>query len=142
MLAMMLMGIPLYICATGSVPIAAALILKGISPGAALVFLMTGPATNAATLTTVWKTLGRSVAISYLITVAVCALASGLVLDAVLGDQALNVVTASGEMLPAWLKHISAVLLIGLIIGTHIKPSKSTETTTDTHQKPALAPQS
>ena len=142
MLAMMLMGIPLYICATGSVPIAAALILKGISPGAALVFLMTGPATNAATLATVWKTLGRSVALSYLITVAVCALASGLVLDALLGDQALNVVTASGAMLPSWLKHVSAVLLIGLIIGTHIKPDKSgkpTESTADTQHKPALA---
>ena len=49
MLIMMAVGMPLYVCATGSVPVAAALMMKGVSPGAALVFLMTGPATNAAT---------------------------------------------------------------------------------------------
>ena len=57
--AMMLLGLPLYVCATASVPIAAALIAKGVSPGAALVFLMTGPATNAAAIATVWRVLGR-----------------------------------------------------------------------------------
>ena len=60
--------------------IAAALILKGISPGAALVFLMTGPATNAATFTTIWKVLGSTTAVIYLATVAGCALAAALFL--------------------------------------------------------------
>ena len=50
MLIMMAIGIPLYVCATGSIPVAAALMMKGVSPGAALVFLMTGPATNAVTM--------------------------------------------------------------------------------------------
>jgi len=50
MLAMLAAGIPMYVCATSSTPIAAALILKGLNPGAALVFLLAGPATNAATI--------------------------------------------------------------------------------------------
>lgn len=50
MLAMLGAGIPMYVCATASTPIAAALILKGLNPGAALVFLLAGPATNTATM--------------------------------------------------------------------------------------------
>ena len=78
MLVMMLVGIPIYVCATASVPIAAALIMKGVSPGAALVFLMTGPATNAATISTVWKTMGRRAAGLYLGTVAGASILAGL----------------------------------------------------------------
>ena len=70
MLMMMVIGIPLYVCATGSVPVAVAMMAKGISPGAALVFLMTGPATNAAAITTLWKVLGRKTAVIYLAVVA------------------------------------------------------------------------
>ena len=68
MLVMMLIGIPMYVCASASVPVAAALILKGLGPGAALVFLSTGPGTNAAGLATIWNTLGRRTAILYLLT--------------------------------------------------------------------------
>ncbi len=81
MLVMMALGIPMYVCATASVPIAAALIAKGVSPGVALVFLMTGPATNAATIATVWRTMGKKTAVLYLASVAGTALASGLTLD-------------------------------------------------------------
>ena len=66
MLIMMLVAIPLYVCASASVPVAAALILKGITPGAAFVFLMAGPPTNAATITAVWKVLGKKTALLYL----------------------------------------------------------------------------
>ncbi|MHC4843561.1 MAG: SO_0444 family Cu/Zn efflux transporter, partial [Planctomycetota bacterium] len=69
MLIMVLVGIPVYVCATASVPIAAALIMKGLSPGTALVFLMTGPATNAASFITIWKGLGKATAIAYLTSV-------------------------------------------------------------------------
>jgi uncharacterized membrane protein YraQ (UPF0718 family)/copper chaperone CopZ len=82
-LVMMLLGIPVYVCATASVPIAAALMLKGVSPGAALAFLITGPATNAATVATVWKMLGRRTAFIYLGTILVAALGLGLLLNAV-----------------------------------------------------------
>ena len=81
MVVMMLLGIPVYVCATASVPIAVALIGKGVSPGAALVFLMTGPATNAAALATIWASLGSRTAIAYLGTVMVSAMAAGLVMD-------------------------------------------------------------
>ena len=53
MIVVMGLGIPLYVCSTGSIPIAAALMLKGMSPGAALVFLLAGPSTNAVTITVV-----------------------------------------------------------------------------------------
>ena len=52
-------SVPIYICATGSIPIAAVLLMKGVSPGAALVFLMAGPATNVATMTVLGKTMGK-----------------------------------------------------------------------------------
>jgi uncharacterized membrane protein YraQ (UPF0718 family) len=121
MIVMMIVGIPMYVCATASVPIAAALILKGVTPGAALVFLMAGPATNAAGLATVWNTLGRNTAITYLVTVSLCALGSGLLLDAVTGSHDINVVSASGKMLPLWIRHTSAVLFLLLIAGNQLR---------------------
>ena len=81
MVVMMFLGIPMYVCATASVPIAAALMMKGLTPGAAMVFLMTGPATNAASLATIWKSLGSRTAIIYMLTVAGCALLAGITLD-------------------------------------------------------------
>ncbi|MCX6984502.1 MAG: permease [Lentisphaerae bacterium] len=81
MIVMMLFGIPLYVCATASVPIAAVLIAKGVSPGAVFVFLMTGPATNAAAIAIVWNLIGRRSALIYLGTLMVSALAFGLLLD-------------------------------------------------------------
>ncbi len=81
MLLMLAVGIPIYVCSTASVPIALGLIRAGISPGAAMVFLITGPATNAATLTTLGRILGpRSTAI-YLAVLVVTALATGAALD-------------------------------------------------------------
>ena len=77
-LLMMALGIPLYVCASASVPIAAGLIHLGASPGAALAFLIAGPATNAATITTVWKLLGGRTAILYLLTIAISAVGGGL----------------------------------------------------------------
>ena len=92
MLVMLVVGIPLYVCSSASVPIAAALILKGLSPGAALVFLMAGPATNAAGITVVAGMLGKRAAAIYLGGIAVCAVGMGLLLDVVLGAFGWNVV--------------------------------------------------
>jgi len=89
MLVAMLIGIPLYVCATASTPIALGLIHAGLSPGAALVFLISGPATNSAALTTLWKVLGRRAAIIYLLTVAVASLATGLAVDGLIGAGGL-----------------------------------------------------
>ena len=115
MILMMLVGIPLYVCATASVPIAAALIAKGLSPGAALVFLMTGPATNAAGFVIIWKILGRRTAIIYILTVAACALASGLLLDAFFSDLGSQIHSHYHEMSATPLEHISAVILLTVL---------------------------
>ena len=112
MLVMMLLGIPIYVCATASVPIAAVLIAKGVSPGAALVFLMTGPATNAATITTVWKVLGKSTAFVYLGTVAGTALISGILLDYVFDVSGMTPNRVPHRMLPDWTDTAAAVVLL------------------------------
>ena len=112
MVVMMFLGIPVYVCATASIPVAAALMLKGLTPGAALVFLMTGPATNAASFVTIWKTLGRKTALIYLGTVAGCALAAGIILDFIAGGVDFNIVSTTAKMLPQPLKHLSAVALL------------------------------
>ncbi|MDD3961670.1 MAG: permease [Bacteroidales bacterium] len=81
MLLILLASVPLYVCATGSIPIAAVLMLKGLSPGAALVFLMAGPATNAATISVIARQLGRKSLIIYLLSISVGALLAGLAID-------------------------------------------------------------
>ncbi len=124
MLVMMAIGIPIYVCATASVPIAAALMMKGVSPGAALVFLMTGPATNAATITTVWKIMGKRIAGIYLGTVAVSALAAGLVLDAVTGGSAAHSMAHSHWMLPGIANTIAAFALLAVLGYAFFRPAK------------------
>jgi uncharacterized membrane protein YraQ (UPF0718 family) len=77
LLLMLAVGIPIYICASASTPLAAALVLKGLSPGAALVFLLAGPATNAATITVISRYLGRRAMAVYLLAIAFCSLLFG-----------------------------------------------------------------
>ena len=81
MLLMLIIGIPIYVCSSASVPIALAFIKAGLSPGAALVFLITGPATNAATLTTLWQIIGKKQLAVFLITLSICALAAGFLMN-------------------------------------------------------------
>lgn len=78
MIAALVVAVPLYVCATASTPLAAALVLKGLSPGAALVFLLAGPATNAATLTVVGRLLGRRAAAVYVMSIVVASLGLGV----------------------------------------------------------------
>ena len=115
MVVMMFLGIPVYVCATASVPIAATLISIGLTPGAAIVFLMTGPATNAASFITIWKTLGSKTAITYLFTVAGCALLSGILLNYIAGGVDFEIITRPGWMLPSAIKYASAVILIAVL---------------------------
>lgn len=124
MLTLMLIGIPLYVCATASVPIAAALVAAGISPGAALVFLITGPATNAATVSTIVKVLGRKAAGIYLTTVAVTALLAGILLNmADTGLSASKITELCHEAGPGKFETISAVVLI-CVLGAAFLPKR------------------
>ena len=119
MLIMMALGIPIYICATASTPIAAALILKGVSPGAALVFLLAGPATNITSLTVLFGLLGKQATAIYLMIIGTTAVISGLILDQCylfFGISARAVVGNAAEIMPDALKWVGAVLLIGLSI--------------------------
>jgi len=116
MLIMMAVGIPVYVCASASVPIAAALIAKGVSPGAAWVFLMTGPATNAATIAMVWNVLGKRTAVIYLLTIAVCAIASGLLLDVLIKDIGIPAISHHHQMSPTFIENILAGMLVSILL--------------------------
>lgn len=119
MLIILIASVPLYVCATSSIPIAAMLILKGLSPGAALVFLMAGPATNAATITVIGKAMGRKTLVSYMASIIAGALLFGIVIDYLLPQQWFNISAHfqnhEHELLPMWLQISSAlVLLLGI----------------------------
>lgn len=123
MLVMLVASIPLYVCATSSVPVAAALLMKGLSPGAALVFLMAGPATNAATISVIGNTLGKKSLFVYLGTIIVGSFAGGIILDQFMPASWFLRSMSDGHhhhMLPEWLMISSAIILTGLIIYTLI----------------------
>jgi uncharacterized membrane protein YraQ (UPF0718 family)/copper chaperone CopZ len=125
MLIILMASIPVYVCATSSVPIAAVLMLKGISPGAALVFLMAGPATNAATISVIGNAMGRKTLFTYLATLIVGALLSGLFIDYLLPrewfTQALHTHQHEHGLLPNWLHVTTGLLMTALIINIFIR---------------------
>lgn len=114
MLLMLAAGIPMYVCATSSTPIAAALILKGLNPGAALVFLLAGPATNAATMTIVKNIFNTKALVIYLSMIALCSLAMGFCVDWIYdmtGVQASAVIGQASEIVPKAVQIASAAIL-------------------------------
>lgn len=119
LLLMLLVGIPLYMCASASTPIAAALVLKGLSPGAALVFLLAGPATNAATLTVVARFWGKQATAVYLGVIACCSLLLGWMVNAFYAWADLDirrwVTPAQGQAAGFW-NNLAAVVLLALIL--------------------------
>jgi len=150
MLVILVASVPLYICATSSVPVAAILMMKGISPGAALVFLMAGPATNAATITVLNKVLGKKTMWSYLISIILGALIFGLLIDNIFPREWFNLGPLHGHinsheghwMLPNWLKWGSSISLVLLIINGYLQKYisgknelKATETEIITNKK-------
>jgi uncharacterized membrane protein YraQ (UPF0718 family)/copper chaperone CopZ len=109
MLIMMAFGIPLYVCSTASIPIAAMLMAKGLSAGAAFVFLMTGPATNAATILIIGRVMGWRVLWLYLGSIALLALGFGLGLDALLA-------VTGWQVIPKLADHLHGGSLLMVII--------------------------
>ena len=119
MLMMIAISIPMYICATASTPIAAGLIMAGISPGTALVFMMAGPATNISTLGVIKNEMGAPVLLRYLTGIAACAIAFGLLLDWALVFFAIDIsqqMSHNHSMLPDWFGLSCAVLIALLAI--------------------------
>lgn len=125
MLIILVASIPLYVCATGSVPIAASLLVTGVSPGAVLVFLMAGPATNAATLTVLWRTIGKKATLIYLASIVLGAITFGLIMDYGLDSSLFLTGLPAGHHVHGagfeWLAITSSLVLIGLILFVEIK---------------------
>ncbi len=119
MLLMLLVGIPMYICATASTPLAAALLLTGISPGTVLVFLLAGPATNIATLAVIKRELGPRVLAAYLAGISFSSLALGLATDLIVEYFAIDIqaqLSQGGEFIPVSVAWASALLLAVMAI--------------------------
>lgn len=131
MLMILVVSMPMYLCATGSVPIAAALMLKGLSPGAALVLLMAGPATNMATMLVINKVLGRRTLVTYLATIMAGAIGFGLFIDYALPAEWFDNIShnhAGGccnVTAPWWQTTSSIIFIILLITGFLLKFKKS-----------------
>lgn len=125
MLLLLIASIPLYVCATGSVPIATSLLVLGVSPGAVLMFLMAGPATNAATISVLWKSLGKRSTMAYLISIIGGALFFGLLMDYALPSEWFVIGSSSATHLhnehTSWVAITSAIILIALIGIVEIK---------------------
>jgi uncharacterized membrane protein YraQ (UPF0718 family) len=124
MLMMIVISIPMYICATASTPIAAGFIMAGLSPGTALVFMMAGPATNISTLGVIRNEMGSAVLIRYLLGVALCAIGFALLLDYFLNFYHISIgeqMKHSHEILPRWF----GLSCAGLIAFLAVKPLRS-----------------
>lgn len=119
MLLVLCIAIPMYICATGSIPIAVALMMKGLTPGAALVLLMAGPACNMASILVINKTLGRKSLVFYLVSIITMAILWGHVVDYLLPAEwfqmALSVGRCCIEESTSWLNWSSTIVL-GLLL--------------------------
>lgn len=127
MAVVLIIAAPMYICATGSIPIALSLMLKGMSPGAALVLLMAGPATNVASILVIGKVFGRRSLLLYLLTIIAGAILGGMVIDYLLPTEWFTGYMAMAQNCchvdccvtcdPSWLGIISTIALVAMLIG-------------------------
>lgn len=142
MLAIVVVAVPMYVCATGSIPIAAALMLKGMSPGCALVLLMAGPAANLASMLVVNRAFGRRAALTYLATIVAGAIGFGVLVDYWPGMRQLFASAMphhamAHAMEASWWSIACSVLLVALLLGallqrhhhSHELEQKSTDMT-------------
>jgi len=110
-------SLPLYICATASIPMAYALMAAGLSPGAALIFLIAGPATNTATVISLWKMLGHKATLIYLGSLIVIAWIAGWLLNNTLGTHTIeHNVHQHAAMQPELWQHLSGIVLILILL--------------------------
>lgn len=117
-----LISLPLYICATASIPLAYALIAAGLSPGAALILLIVGPATNTATVIAVWKMLGRRATLIYIGSLVTVAWIAGAVFNSTISSDQMSANIHQHEMmhLATW-QHACGIALVGLLAVSVIK---------------------
>ena len=124
MLLVLAISVPMYICATGSIPIAVALMLKGLTPGAALVLLMAGPAANMASILVIRQQLGTRTLIAYLASIVFGAIAFGVGIDYLLPrewfTEGLVQSAACCETTGTWFQWLCTGLLIALLINAFV----------------------
>ncbi|MBB1434161.1 SO_0444 family Cu/Zn efflux transporter [Pseudoalteromonas sp. SG43-6] len=128
MLVVIVISIPMYICATASTPIAAGLLLSGVAPGAVLVFMLAGPATNVATLGVVANELGKRAVVAYLVGVIGVALIFGFLTDYLVAEFGFVVTPLLGEehqVLPHWLTLLCGTILALLMVRLVLKGALS-----------------
>lgn len=113
LLLTLVISLPLYVCATASVPIAAALVESGFPPGAALVFLMAGPATNVATLGAIYRTLGKRPLVIYLTTIILGSLAAGMLFNGLVEQTAAT--AGAHEHGTPWWATLSGLVLAAVV---------------------------
>ena len=136
-LLMTIVATPVYICATAATPIAAALVLKGLDPGAALVLLLVGPATNVTTILIVFRLMGGRVLAVYLVGVTACALAFGFAVNFVyagLGIEPSAVMAAAEADGASLVQILSSVVLVTLLahrVWRKVSASPTTGSETD-----------
>ncbi len=119
LLVMLVIGLPMYICATASVPVAASLLAAGVGPGAVVVFLLAGPATNIGTVMAIYREMGRGPLAGYLLGVCGGALAFGLGTDAMIAAMQWDIqaqVTHAHEMMPAWVAWSALLMLVSAVL--------------------------
>lgn len=127
MLIMLIVGIPMYICSAGSIPIVAALILKGMNPAAAFVFLLAGPATNSVAITVIGRELGKKTIFVFLSSIVFCSISLGLLLDYLLGVFSIDItqqIMQHGKIIPEWIEIVASVILVSLILYLSLKRIK------------------
>ena len=120
MLVMLVIGIPMYVCSTGSIPVVAALMMKGLNPGAGFVFLITGPATNSVSFAVIAREFGMGSMVLFMVSLIAGALVMGAVFNWAWAFWGISFPTlmqhhhAAG--LPLWVNYISSVILAGCIL--------------------------
>lgn len=144
MLIVLAIAVPMYVCSTGSIPIAAALIMKGLSPGAALVLLIAGPGVSVASLLVVGKSLGRKQLIFYLGSIIIGSIAAGLFIDYLLPREWFTITSLcesgshcamEGSGLSAsWFEIISGIVLVLLLINAFMLKLFKKEKVADENQ--------
>jgi uncharacterized membrane protein YraQ (UPF0718 family) len=115
MILMLFVGIPMYVCATGSTPIAAGFLLAGISPGAVLVFLLAGPATNMATLGVIRDQMGGRTMWLYLAGIISCSLVLGLLVNLLFTSEQVTGSASHAHNILPWFIEVLCVLVLVLL---------------------------
>lgn len=125
MLLMVLIAVPMYICATGSIPIAMSLMLKGLTPGVAFVLLMAGPAANFASIVILNRTQGAKATAIYVASVVITAIAFGCVIDYCLpADWFVPTLASAGHGAHAhfgWFESVCSIVLVALLIAAAVR---------------------